>query len=86
MPEQPKGLLRKAIDWVNAKIDWANANAFHHKGHGTHQEHLDEMHRILEERRRQPDYRDPDKDYGWVPILAVAGIAAVLIVVFALVG
>lgn len=79
MLEQPKGLLRKAIDW-------ADANAFHYKGHGTHQEHLDEMHRILEDRRQQPGYRDPDEDYGWVPILAVTGIATVLIVVFALVG
>lgn len=78
MPEQPKGLVKRAIDW-------ANANAYHYKGHGTHQEHLDEMHRILDERRRQPGYRDPDEDYSWVPILLSAYIGAVLIVVYMLV-
>ena len=78
MPEQPKGLVKRAIDW-------ANANAYHYKGHGTHQEHLDEMHRILDEPRRQPGYRDPDEDYSWVPILLSAYIGAVLIVVYMLV-
>ena len=56
-----------------------HANAYHHKGHGTHQKHLDEMQRILEERQRQPGYRDPDKDYSWVQaILIGAGISVAL--------
>ena len=51
-----------------------HANAYHHKGHGTHQEHLDKMQRILEERQRQQDYHDPDKDDAWIITIAM-GVA-----------
>lgn len=30
---------------IDRFINWADANAFHYKNHGTHQEHLDDMHR-----------------------------------------
>lgn len=57
-------------------INWADANAFHYKNHGTHQEHLDDMHRRCHDRPLKEAAHEiitEPENNSWVQVMLVSG-------------
>lgn len=80
---------------------WADANAFHCKNHGTHQEHLDDVHRRCHARPLKEavhevadelglsltDAQQAPEDNSWVQVMLVSGwIGVALVVLCAIIG
>ena len=72
--------------WADKLTSWADANAFHYKNHGTHQEHLGDVHRrCLKEAVHE--VATEHEDTSWVQVMLVGfWVGVALIVLCTIIG